>query len=77
MQTTYGSCVGRAGLVGLLAPLVLGLWPATGLAAGGAAQARPVLVAVAQAKSVPLARWAAAGGAAPRDRGGHGPRACG
>ena len=58
MQTTYGSCVGRAGLVGLLAALVLGLWPATGLAAGGAAQARPVLVAVAQAKSVPLARWA-------------------
>ena len=58
MQTTYGSCVGRAGLVGLLAALVLCLWPATGLAAGGAAQARPVLVAVAQAKSVPLARWA-------------------
>ncbi len=58
MQSTYGSGMRRAGLVALLAALVLCLLPATGLAAGASWQSRLVLAPVAQAHAAPLARWA-------------------
>jgi DNA invertase Pin-like site-specific DNA recombinase/peptidoglycan hydrolase-like protein with peptidoglycan-binding domain len=57
MFSTYGSGIRRAGLVAVVAAVVL-LWvPATGLAAG-ASGTRPALVSVAQAGVAPVARWA-------------------
>ena len=52
MFSTYGSGIRRAGLVAVIAAVVL-LWvPATGFAAG-ASGTRPVLVPVAQAGDGP------------------------
>jgi DNA invertase Pin-like site-specific DNA recombinase len=57
MYSTYGSGIRRAGLVAVIAVVVLFWVPATGLAAG-ASGTRPALVSVAQAGTAPLARWA-------------------
>ena len=58
MFSTYGSGIRRAGLVAVIAAVVL-LWvPATGFAAGASGTRRPALAPVAQAGTAPLARWA-------------------